>query len=219
MSDNRGQKPILINKYPNRRYYDTRNSRHITLQEIHDLITSGNDVCVTDTGTGEDLTNIVLMQILLERDHLKLDLFPSSIMHMMIRSSRNTLRTTVERFFGPFLGIMTASQKQFDSYLRDSMKGQMMSPLDWTKGMLHAFGADGAPHGRSPDRDPGTEPESGEPASADANELDELRSQLESLRRRVSDLDDDQPRKPRKKPSVRKPKSKTKSKSRSKSSG
>ena len=56
MSDNRGPNPVLINKYPNRRYYDTLNSRHVTLQEVHDLIISGKDVCVTDTRTGEDLT-------------------------------------------------------------------------------------------------------------------------------------------------------------------
>jgi|CXWL01.1.fsa_nt_gi polyhydroxyalkanoate synthesis repressor PhaR len=208
MSDNRGPNPVLINKYPNRRYYDTLNSRHVTIQEVHDLIISGKDVCVTDTRTGEDLTNVVLMQILLERDHLKLDLFPSSIMHMMIRSSRNTLRTTLERFFGPFLGIMAASQKQFDSYLRETMKGQMMSPLDWTNGMFRALGAEGAPYARSSDHDSGPQPPaSGEPASAEANELDELRAQLELLRRRVSDLDTHPPRKPRKKRPVRSPKS------------
>lgn len=209
MSDNRGIKPILINKYPNRRFYDTRNSRHVTLQEIHDLIVSGNDVCVTDTGTGEDLTNVVLMQILLERDHLKLDLFPSSVMHMMIRSNRKALGATVERFFGPFLGIMAASQKQFDSYLRETMKGQMISPMDWTNGMLRAFGADGASLGRVPSRDSQSQPEpTDEPASTESNELDELRSQLEYLRRRVSDLDTNRQRTPRKKRPARKSKSK-----------
>ena len=209
MSDNRGVKPIPINKYPNRRFYDTRNSRHVTLQEIHDLIVSGNDVCVTDTGTGEDLTNVVLMQILLERDHLKLDLFPSSVMHMMIRSNRKALGATVERFFGPFLGIMAASQKQFDSYLRETMKGQMISPMDWTNGMLRAFGADGASLGRVPSRDSQSQPEpTDEPASTESNELDELRSQLEYLRRRVSDLDTSRQRTPRKKRPARKSKSK-----------
>lgn len=207
MSDNRSPGPVLINKYPNRRFYDTLNSRHVTLQEIHDLIISGRDVCVTDTRTGEDLTNVVLMQILLERDHLKLDLFPSSIMHMMIRSSRNTLRTTVERFFGPFLGIMAASQKQFDSYLRETMKGRMMSPLDWTGGMFPGFGTQGAATAPSAQpEDTSESPASAERAEARASELDELRAQFEMLRRRVADLDAPRPRKPRKKPASRKPK-------------
>lgn len=207
MSDNRSPSPVLINKYPNRRFYDTLNSRHVTLQEIHDLIISGNDVCVTDTRTGEDLTNVVLMQILLERDHLKLDLFPSSIMHMMIRSSRNTLRTTVERFFGPFLGIMAASQKQFDSYLRETMKGRMMSPLDWTGGMFPGFGTQEATRTSSAQKvEQSDSPATSGPSGADASDLEELRSQFELLRRRVADLDAPRPRKPRKKPASRKPK-------------
>lgn len=203
MSDKASPNVVLINKYPNRRFYDTLNSRHVTLQEIHDLIISGKDVCVTDTGTGEDLTNVVLMQILLERDHLKLDLFPNSIMHMMIRSSRNTLRATVERFFGPFLGIMAASQKQFDAYLRDSMK----SPLDWTKGMFRAFGVDGATQARSNNQKTDSKGESVAPEESDrSGELDELRSQMDILRRRVADLTPQPPKKPRKKRPVRKAK-------------
>jgi polyhydroxyalkanoate synthesis repressor PhaR len=202
VSDKRSPNVVLINKYPNRRFYDTLNSRHVTLQEIHDLIVSGKDVCVTDTATGDDLTNIVLMQILLERDHLKLDLFPSSVMHMMIRASRNTLRTTVERFFGPFLGIMAASQKQFDSYLRDTMKNQMISPLDWTKGMFNAFGVEGSSGGRSTDY-PSQSEKTHSVAPMEGGELDELRAQMDMLQRRISDLAT--PQRPNRKPSKKRP--------------
>ncbi len=187
MSDKRGPSVVLINKYPNRRFYDTLNSRHVTLQEIHDLIVSGKDVCVTDTATGQDLTNVVLMQILVERDHLKLDLIPSSVMHMMIRASRSTMRATVERFFGPFLGIMAASQKQFESYLRDTMKNQMISPLDWTKGMFNAFGVEGPSGGRSAGS-PSRPEKSHSDAPTEGGQLDELRAQMDMLQRRMSEL-------------------------------
>ena len=207
MSDKRGPNVVLINKYPNRRFYDTLNSRHVTLQEIHDLIASGKDVCVTDTATGEDLTNVVLMQILVERDHLKLDLIPSSVMHMMIRSSRNTMRTTVERFFGPFLGIMAASQKQFDSYLRDTMKNQMMSPLDWTKGVFNAFGSQG-PSGDHSTSSPSEPKRAASVAPVEGGELDELRAQMDMLQRRMSELASPQraKRKAPKKQPARRPK-------------
>lgn len=189
MSDNRVQEVVQINKYPNRRYYDIGNSRHITLQEIHDLVLSGKDVCVTDTKTGEDLTNAVLMQILLERDHVKLDLFPSSIMHMMIRSNRKALRGIFDRFFSPFLSFMAAGQKQFDSYLRETMKRQMISPLDWTDGMLRAFGADGVPQpGRAAREKPPKARSQAAPEPDESSEIDNLRSQIDSLRRKVSDM-------------------------------
>ena len=58
----------VLKKYPNRRYYDTTQSRHITLDEIYAMIRGGVDVHVTDSKTGEDITAKVLAQIILEHD-------------------------------------------------------------------------------------------------------------------------------------------------------
>lgn len=186
MSDNHPDGPILINKYSNRRYYDTRNSRHVTLQDVYDLVMGGKDVCIMDSQSGEDLTNVVLLQILLERDHPKFDLFPSSLMHMMLRSSRNSLRSTVERFFGPFLGMMAAGQKQFDSYIRDAMK--RMPAMEWTRNMMRGFGEvdswkppeDGSVDHQRADHEPAI--------ATPPGELDELRKELASVRREMATL-------------------------------
>ncbi|MDO8632720.1 MAG: polyhydroxyalkanoate synthesis regulator DNA-binding domain-containing protein [Phycisphaerales bacterium] len=191
MPDNNTPRPVQIKKYPNRRYYDTFQSRHVTLQEVHDLIVSGRDVCVIDSRTGEDITNVVLMQILLEKDHPKLDLFPSSILHMMIRSNRQALRNTVERFFGPFLGLMAASQKQFDAYLRKTMHGQLVSPLDWAGGMLRAFGGEAASTGPASDEAPSDSPDEPVAEGQDAATLHELQSQIDTLRQRIEQIGED----------------------------
>ncbi len=188
MPDNNTPNPIQIKKYPNRRYYDTFQSHHVTLQDLHDLIIAGKDVCVTDSRSGDDITNVVLMQILLEKDHPKLDLFPSSILHLMIRSNRQALRNTVERFFGPFLGVMAASQKQFDAYLRKTMQGQLVSPLDWAGGVFRAFG--GETNSGRPNEDE-TDPDSRDdrPDSVqDSAMLRELQSQIDALRKRIEQM-------------------------------
>lgn len=198
MSDNRTSGPILINKYPNRRYYDTRNSRHVTLQDVYDLVMSGTDVCIIDSQNGEDLTNVVLMQILLERDHPKFDLFPSSLMHMMVRSSRNSLRSTVERFFGPFLGMMAAGQKQFDSYLRQTIKG--MPGMDWSS-MLRGFGSGESSKPSDTNHIP-TKVSTDESKRVPRSELDELRDELVSMRREMKALAGRKPRKTRTKAEV-----------------
>ena len=70
---------LQIKKYPNRRYYDATRSCHVTLQEVYDLVRDGQDVCVTDSRTGEDITNLNLMQDMLEKDQPKLDVFPSRV--------------------------------------------------------------------------------------------------------------------------------------------
>jgi len=186
MYDGLKSEVIQIKKYPNRRYYDATNSRHVTLQELHDLIVSGKDICVTDSRNGDDITNLLLTQILLEQDEPKLDLFPSSVLHLMIRSNRQVLRSSMERFFGPFQGLLKTSQKQFDAYMRQAMQTNVASPMEWASRMMQAFsGASPTPGPvvSQPPDPPAETQESGE-------SLDHLREQLAALQRRVEKLGD-----------------------------
>jgi len=184
MFDGLNSEVIQIKKYPNRRYYDATNSRHVTLQELHDLIVSGKDICVTDSRNGDDITNLLLTQILLEQDEPKLDLFPSSVLHLMIRSNRQVLRSSMERFFGPFQGLLKTSQKQFDAYMRQAMQTQAASPMEWASRMMQAFS------GASPSPGPvASQPPEPRAEAQESNEtLDDLRKQLAALKRRVEEL-------------------------------
>ncbi len=60
------RKKVIIKKYENRRLYDTTNSRYINLDEVAQLVQEGCDVEVVDAATGEDLTRLVLTQIIAE---------------------------------------------------------------------------------------------------------------------------------------------------------
>ena len=55
----------LIKKYANRKLYDTRTSRYITLEGISTLVRDGNDIEVVDRETGTDLTPLILSQIVM----------------------------------------------------------------------------------------------------------------------------------------------------------
>lgn len=57
---------IVIKKYPNRRLYDTSSGRYVNLDDVAILIRRGADVQVVDARTGEDLTSVVLTQIIVE---------------------------------------------------------------------------------------------------------------------------------------------------------
>jgi polyhydroxyalkanoate synthesis repressor PhaR len=58
--------PVVIKKYGNRRLYDTSSSRYINLEDVAALIRKGTDVQVIDATSGEDLTRVVLTQIITE---------------------------------------------------------------------------------------------------------------------------------------------------------
>jgi polyhydroxyalkanoate synthesis repressor PhaR len=61
-----GAMAILIKRYANRKLYNTESSRYITLRGISELVREGHDICVIDNETGEEITPIVLSQILVD---------------------------------------------------------------------------------------------------------------------------------------------------------
>src|SRR5262245_23395235 len=91
---------LEIKKYPNRRLYDATRSCQVTADDLYQLIREGYEVAVTDSKTGQDITNVVLTQMILERDPPKLDVFPASILHEVIRSNQQMWRSFVDRLFG-----------------------------------------------------------------------------------------------------------------------
>jgi polyhydroxyalkanoate synthesis repressor PhaR len=58
----------LIKKYANRKLYDTRASRYITLDEIAQLVRDGHEIKVVDRDNGADLTQVTLSQIVLSQE-------------------------------------------------------------------------------------------------------------------------------------------------------
>ena len=58
----------LIKKYANRKLYDTQTSRYITLEGIADLVRDGHEIQVVDRDTGQDITQVILSQIVLSEE-------------------------------------------------------------------------------------------------------------------------------------------------------
>lgn len=57
-------KPRLIQKYPNRRMYDTTQHRYVTLDEIRHFVLSGVDFTVIDRRDRSDITFATLLNVL-----------------------------------------------------------------------------------------------------------------------------------------------------------
>ena len=57
-----------IKRYANRKLYDTRDSRYVTLDHIAAMVRAGDDVKVVDNTTRADLTTATLAQIIFEEE-------------------------------------------------------------------------------------------------------------------------------------------------------
>jgi len=56
----------VIKRYANRKLYDTRDSRYVTLDRIAELVRNGEEVKVLDNRSKNDLTKVTLAQIIYE---------------------------------------------------------------------------------------------------------------------------------------------------------
>ncbi len=56
----------VIKRYANRKLYDTRTKRYLTLEEIGVLVRSGEDVQVEDADSGDDITGQILTRVIAE---------------------------------------------------------------------------------------------------------------------------------------------------------
>jgi polyhydroxyalkanoate synthesis repressor PhaR len=66
-SKDSGEKPRrVIKRYSNRKLYDTRDSRYVTLQQIGEMVRAGEEVQIIDNKTKEDKTEVTLALILSE---------------------------------------------------------------------------------------------------------------------------------------------------------
>lgn len=131
-----------IRKYPNRRFYNATHSRHLTLEEIHNLVKAGHQVRVIDNQTSADITAKVLAQIILDLDTPKLDLFPAPLLAEMIRVNDQLLLSFYEKFFHQALRTFLNFQRAMEAQLKDrDVLPAMFPPIPaWTQAMATPFG-------------------------------------------------------------------------------
>ncbi|GAC1693737.1 MAG: hypothetical protein PVS2B3_03340 [Steroidobacteraceae bacterium] len=87
--------PRTIKKYPNRRLYDTVESRYITLDDIRTLVIERVDFVVIDKKTQGDITRSILLQVIAEQEHGGEPLMSRDFLSQMIRSYGGTMRGMV----------------------------------------------------------------------------------------------------------------------------
>src|SRR5690349_3436198 len=109
---------LLVKKYPNRRLYDTRHSRYITLDDLEKTIRGGEDVTIQDAQDGRDLTQETLTQIILDRGGGRI--LPATLLLRLIRLDDAALGEFLTRYVGWAL----------DMYLQAKDRARALLPLN-----------------------------------------------------------------------------------------
>jgi polyhydroxyalkanoate synthesis repressor PhaR len=89
--------PRVIKRYANRKLYDTQRSRYVTLDQIAEMIRSGEDVKIVDNNSKEDLTTITLAQIIFEEEKKQKSFLPLHAMRNIIQSGGERIEELVSQ--------------------------------------------------------------------------------------------------------------------------
>ena len=77
----------VVKRYSNRKLYDPQTRRYITLERLAALVADGIEIRVLDQKTGDDLTQIVLAQVVLEGLKQHTARIPRRVLTRLIRLS------------------------------------------------------------------------------------------------------------------------------------
>lgn len=76
----------LIKRYSNRKLYNTDSRRYITLDELGNLVKEGEEIQVTDNVSGEDITEKILIQVILANGGETSRVLPRSFLSELIQA-------------------------------------------------------------------------------------------------------------------------------------
>lgn len=108
--------PVMIKKYANRRLYDTEISNYVTLNDLCAMVKKNIDFVVVDAKTGEDLTRMVLTQIIFEEENKGENILPINFLRQIIGFYDNGLGGTLSQYLDATMEIFNKNQENFRSY-------------------------------------------------------------------------------------------------------
>ena len=116
--------PRVIKKYPNRRLYDTVESRYITLADIRRLVVERIDFLVVDKKSQEDITRSILLQVIAEQEQRGEPLMSRDFLSQIIRSYGGPAQGVVGSYLEQSLKLIANQHRELKDQLRNSPSAQ-----------------------------------------------------------------------------------------------
>jgi len=119
--------PRIIKKYPNRRLYDTEESKYITLQQIRDLVLAEVTFIVIDQKSEEDITRSILLQIIFEQESETNPLFSNDNLERFIRFYDAGTHMGFSDFIGQGMNFFQQQQREFGKAMEGMTRNNPMT--------------------------------------------------------------------------------------------
>ena len=118
---------VLIKRYANRKLYNTESSRYITLKGISELVREGRDIRVIDNESGDDITPIILSQILVDDQKQGRDQDEASgrVLSELIQRGGDALYELVRRSVGDVQGGIHEARDNLQRWMHTAPQAEV----------------------------------------------------------------------------------------------
>lgn len=120
--------PRIIKKYPNRRLYDTDDSRYITLADIRRLVRDKVEFVVIDKRTQADITRGILLQVIAESEQKDGPVLSRDFLAHLIQAHGSDLQEILGSYLEQSMKLFASQQQQIRERMR-AVAGQNAAAL------------------------------------------------------------------------------------------
>lgn len=113
----------LITKYPNRRLYDNRESRYVTLRDVRNLVLNRTEFSVIERTSGKDITRSILLQVIAELEKQGEAVMSRDFLSQVIRSYGNVVPGIAADYLEQSMKFFLTQQKNFRDQMRRMVGG------------------------------------------------------------------------------------------------
>ena len=117
----------IIKKYPNRRLYDTSESKYVTLNDVRQLVIDGVPFCVIDKKTDEDITRNILLQIIIENEDQGEPIFTTDVLEKIIGYYGNSVQGMASDFLSNSLNLFQSQQEALQAQMHEAFSSNPVS--------------------------------------------------------------------------------------------
>ncbi len=183
-NEDRGEDPIIIKKYANRRLYNTQSSSYITLDDLARMTREGVDFQVLDAKTGNDITHAILTQIIREEEANGEQMLPVSFLRQLISMYGNSMQALMPHYLEATMDNFRANQAKMQEAFKSSMSADAFTKM--AENNMAMFQA--AAEAFMPKAGGGSAKADSSPSAED--ELAELRAQMKAMQDKLDKLGD-----------------------------
>ena len=179
----------VIKKYANRRLYNTATSSYVTLDFLSEMVKNGEDFVVYDAKSGEDITHSVLTQIIFEEESKGQNLLPIQFLRQLIKFYGDSLQGFVPSYLEMSMDAFSRNQEDMRHRMRETFgaapgyamfEESVRKNMDMYSQAMKMF---------SPISGYGEASNDAARASEDPGEINDLKSQLAALQKKLEKLE------------------------------